>query len=80
LISCATCHLAELTAIPRPPDGAEEVPAMLSRLLEAHEAIMIQTRAGARRTAELGDPRSAVTCHRTRELCLVSLSGAHGVA
>ena len=35
-------HAAELTRIERPPDGAEEVPAMLSRLLEAHETI-IQT-------------------------------------
>ncbi|HEY6759925.1 MAG TPA: DNA starvation/stationary phase protection protein [Baekduia sp.] len=51
-------HVAELTTIPRPPDGAEEVPAMLSRLLEAHEAIMIQTRAGAHRTADLGDDGS----------------------
>jgi starvation-inducible DNA-binding protein len=30
-------HVAEITTVPRPPDGAEEVPAMLSRLLEAHE-------------------------------------------
>ena len=51
-------HVAELTSIPRPPDGAEEVPAMLSRLLEAHEAIMIESRAGAHRTAELGDDGS----------------------
>jgi starvation-inducible DNA-binding protein len=51
-------HVAELTGIPRPPDGAEEVPAMLSRLLEAHEAIMIEARAGAHRTAELGDDGS----------------------
>jgi starvation-inducible DNA-binding protein len=33
-------HVAEVTKIPRPPDGAEEVPAMLSRLLEAHELII----------------------------------------
>jgi starvation-inducible DNA-binding protein len=51
-------HVAELTGIPRPPDGAEEVPAMLSRLLEAHEAIMIEARAGAHRTAALGDDGS----------------------
>src|SRR3954453_9746959 len=31
---------AEITRIPRAPDGAEEVPAMLSRLLEAHEIIL----------------------------------------
>ncbi|HYK27072.1 MAG TPA: DNA starvation/stationary phase protection protein, partial [Streptosporangiaceae bacterium] len=34
-------HVAEITTIPRPPNGAEEVPAMLSRLLEAHETILI---------------------------------------
>src|ERR1700760_4257224 len=51
-------HVAELTGIPRPPDGAEEVPAMLSRLLDAHEAIMIQARTAAHRTAELGDDGS----------------------
>jgi starvation-inducible DNA-binding protein len=48
-------HVAEITAIPRPPDGAEEVPAMLSRLLEAHEMILIDAHDAAARTAELGD-------------------------
>lgn len=33
-------HVAELATIPRPPDGAEEVPAALSRLLEAHESVI----------------------------------------
>ena len=51
-------HVAELTSIPRPPDGAEEVPAMLSRLLEAHEMIIIETRAAAKRTADLDDDSS----------------------
>jgi starvation-inducible DNA-binding protein len=37
-------HVAEVTVIPRPPDGAEEVPAMLSRLLEAHELIISEVR------------------------------------
>jgi starvation-inducible DNA-binding protein len=37
-------HVAEVTAIPRPPNGAEEVPAMLSRLLEAHEIIIGKVR------------------------------------
>src|SRR5689334_23988564 len=32
-------HVAEITRIPRAPNGVEEVPAMLSRLLEAHEII-----------------------------------------
>jgi starvation-inducible DNA-binding protein len=48
-------HVAELTAIPRPPDGAEEVPAMLSRLLEAHETILIEAHDAAARVAQLGD-------------------------
>src|SRR5712671_6595593 len=33
-------HAAEITRIGRPPNGCEEVPAMLSRLLEAHETIL----------------------------------------
>jgi starvation-inducible DNA-binding protein len=37
-------HVAEITAIPRPPNGAEEVPAMLSRLLEAHEIVITKVR------------------------------------
>ncbi len=48
-------HVAELTSIARPPDGAEEVPAMLSRLLEAHELVMIQARDAAERADELRD-------------------------
>jgi starvation-inducible DNA-binding protein len=46
---------AEITTIPRPPDGVEEVPAMLSRLLEAHETILIDAHDAAARTAEMGD-------------------------
>ena len=46
---------AEITRIPRPPDGAEEVPAMLSRLLEAHETILISAHQDAARAAESGD-------------------------
>ena len=37
-------HAAELTSIPRPPDGAEEVPVMISRLLDAHEIIIEKVR------------------------------------
>jgi starvation-inducible DNA-binding protein len=48
-------HVAEITSIPRPPDGVEEVPAMLSRLLEAHEVILTEAHDAATRTAELGD-------------------------
>jgi starvation-inducible DNA-binding protein len=48
-------HVAELTSVPRPPDGVEEVPAMLSRLLDAHELLLIEARLAARRAAEVGD-------------------------
>ncbi|MEV4475663.1 DNA starvation/stationary phase protection protein [Nonomuraea salmonea] len=48
-------HVAEITVVPRPPNGAEEVPAMLSRLVEAHETILLASRDAASRAAELGD-------------------------
>jgi starvation-inducible DNA-binding protein len=48
-------HVAEITCVPRPPDGAEEIPAMLSRLLEAHETILIHAHDDAARAARLGD-------------------------
>jgi starvation-inducible DNA-binding protein len=44
-------HVAEVTTVPRPPNGAEEVPAMLSRLLEAHEIIIAKIRDAIGRTA-----------------------------
>ncbi|PZG19054.1 DNA starvation/stationary phase protection protein [Micromonospora craterilacus] len=51
-------HVAELTRVPRPPDGAEEVPAMLSRLLEAHETILTDAHDAAARVVEMGDDGS----------------------
>src|SRR6185503_19416453 len=48
-------HVAEVTTIPRPPDGVEEVPAMLSRLLEAHEIIIEKVRDAIKKTAENED-------------------------
>ena len=48
-------HVAEVTDIPRPPDGVEEVPAMLSRLLEAHELILTDAHDAAKRVEEQGD-------------------------
>jgi len=48
-------HVAEITSIARPPNGAEEVPAMLSRLLEAHELILTEAHDAAARTADMGD-------------------------
>ena len=43
-------HAAEITTVPRPPNGAEEVPAMLSRLLEAHEIVITKVRDAITRT------------------------------
>ena len=47
--------VAENTNIPRPPKGREEVPVQISRLLTAHEIILQQARAAARKAASLGD-------------------------
>jgi starvation-inducible DNA-binding protein len=47
--------IAETTMIPRPPKGREEPPVQISRLLEAHELILEETRAAARLAAEAGD-------------------------
>jgi starvation-inducible DNA-binding protein len=33
-------HAAELTSIDRPPDGSEDVPSMIHRLLDAHQLII----------------------------------------
>ena len=46
---------AETTQIERPPRGREEVPVQLSRLIDAHQIIIQQSRPLARRAAELGD-------------------------
>ncbi len=48
-------HAAELTAIPRPPDGAEAVPSMIDRLLEAHEIVIKRVRAAIKATEESED-------------------------
>jgi starvation-inducible DNA-binding protein len=48
-------HVAEITRIPRPPNGCEEVPAMLSRLLEAHELILVDAHDAAKNAADMGD-------------------------
>src|SRR6266446_1579083 len=47
--------VAETTQIERPPRGREEVPVQLSRLLDAHQVLIRQSRVLARRAAELGD-------------------------
>src|SRR6266446_3772486 len=48
-------HAAELTTIPRPPDGAEEVPVVLGRLLDAHETIIEKVRAALDKTEKSKD-------------------------
>jgi len=47
--------VAETTQIERPPRGREEVPVQLSRLVDAHQIIIRQTRKLARRSFNLGD-------------------------
>jgi len=47
--------VAEMTVIPRPPSGREEVPVQLSRLLAAHEMVILQVRRGAAKSSALGD-------------------------
>jgi starvation-inducible DNA-binding protein len=47
--------VAEITQIERPPRGREEVPVQLSRLLDAHQIIIRQSRALAQRASEIGD-------------------------
>jgi len=47
--------VAELTMIPRAPRGREAVPVQLSRLLEAHEMLLLQIRRGAEKSEQLGD-------------------------
>lgn len=48
-------HVAEITKIERPPDGREEVPAMISRLLSAHETILEEVREAIESTEENKD-------------------------
>jgi starvation-inducible DNA-binding protein len=48
-------HAAELTTIERAPNGAEDVPAMIHRLLDAHETIIEKVRQGIEKTEKLGD-------------------------
>jgi starvation-inducible DNA-binding protein len=55
-ISIAMAHdVAETTLIPRLPRGRQPVPAQLSRLLHAHEIVLLEARTMARQAAEAGD-------------------------
>src|SRR5712691_5439456 len=47
--------IAETTIIPRAPKGREEPPVQISRLLHAHEIVLKEARAMARRAADSGD-------------------------
>ena len=47
--------VAETTSIERPPRGREEVPVVISRLLDAHQAIIRECRSIADRADKLGD-------------------------
>jgi starvation-inducible DNA-binding protein len=55
-VCIAMAHdVAETTLIPRPPKGREEAPIQIARLLHAHEIVIKEARAMARRAAESGD-------------------------
>ena len=55
-ISLAMAHdVAETTTIPRPPRGAEPPSAQISRLLEAHELVLKETREAAKKADESED-------------------------
>jgi starvation-inducible DNA-binding protein len=47
--------IAETSLIPRPPRGREEPPVQISRLLHAHEIVIKEARAMARRATAAGD-------------------------
>lgn len=52
-------HVAEITQIERPPNGAEDVPAMLTRLLDAHEIILRDARKFVAKAEKNGDGGTA---------------------
>jgi starvation-inducible DNA-binding protein len=47
--------VAEMTKVERPPQGREEVPVQISRLLDAHELILKQARDYANKASDAGD-------------------------
>src|SRR5713226_2511337 len=50
-----SAEVAAMTLIPQPPKGREEVPVQISRLLHAHEIVLEEARAMARKAAQDGD-------------------------
>jgi starvation-inducible DNA-binding protein len=47
--------VAEVSTIARPPKGRESVPAQITRLLDAHEQILLQSRRAAKEASDNGD-------------------------
>lgn len=47
--------VAELATIPRPPRGREEASMQVSRLLQAHETILLTARSMAKQASQAGD-------------------------
>jgi len=47
--------VAEITAIPRPPEGREEAPVQISRLIEAHHMVLKEVHIAAKLAAQAGD-------------------------
>ena len=55
-LALAMAHdIAETTQIERPPRGREEVPVQLSRLIDAHQVVIRQSRELAKRASSIGD-------------------------
>src|SRR5437762_12918898 len=50
-----SADVAEMTLVPRPPRGREQVPVQISRLLHAHEIVLREARTMARQAAEEGE-------------------------
>jgi len=55
-IALAMAHdVAEMTILERPPRGREQVPTIISRLLAAHETMLVEIRKFAKEADENGD-------------------------
>jgi starvation-inducible DNA-binding protein len=55
-VSIAMAHdVAEISTLPRVPKDREEVPVQISRLLAAHESILLSSRSMAKQAANSGD-------------------------
>ena len=50
-----SADVAEMTLVPRPPKGREEVPVQISRLLHAHEIVLKEARTMAQQATRDGD-------------------------